>query len=241
MNRYFLIVILSFLFSDNIFSSEKIILDQVSINIHNKPSLQRGAKIFMNNCLGCHTLKYQRYSKFINHLGMPKEVIEKNLIFTTDKYGEPTKIGSLIINAVDEDFSKEAFGVTPPDLSLIVRSRGADWVYTFLTSFYKDDSRPLGVNNKLYPNVSMPHALWWMEGLKKPVEGNPKKYSYVVTGSLSEKEYKQAVTDLVNFLAYVSEPAQLERYKVGFWVLLFLSLFAFLAYLLKKEYWRDID
>lgn len=241
MNRSLFFSILILFFSGNVSASEQVVLDQVTINVHNKPSLQRGAKIFVNNCLGCHTLKYQRYSKFINHLGMSKKMIEKNLIFTSDRYGEPTKIGSLMINAVDSEFSREAFGISPPDLSLIVRSRGADWVYTFLTSFYRDDSRPFGVNNTLYPNVSMPHALWWMEGLKEPMKGNSKKYNYVLTGTLSEKEYKQSITDLVNFLAYVSEPAQLERYKIGFWVILFLLLFAFVAFLLNREYWRDIE
>ena len=146
-----------------------------------------------------------------------------------------------MINSVDVDSSKEAFGIAPPDLTLIARSRGPDWVYTFLLSFYKDDTRPLGVNNSIYPNVSMPHVLWWMEGIKEPVDNNLEEYKYIVVGSLNEKEYKQSITDLVNFLTYVSEPAQLERYKIGFWVLLFLTLFAFVSYLLKREYWKDVE
>ncbi len=241
MNKNIFIILLVLLIPLKISAAEVSPLSPVLINLHNQPSLQRGAKIYINNCLGCHTLKYQRYSKFVNHLGMSKEAIEKNLIFTTDKNGGPTKIGSLILNSVDKDTSKEAFGVEPPDLSLVARSRGPDWVYTFLLSFYKDDTRPLGVNNSLYPNVSMPHVLWWMEGLKVPVKGSVKEFEYVVTGSLNEKEYKQAITDLVNFLTYVSEPAKLERYRIGFWVIIFLVLFAFVAYLLKREYWKDVE
>ena len=241
MNRNIFIIILILFLPQKVFGVEDIALSPVSINLHNQPSLQRGAKIYVNNCLGCHTLKYQRYSKFIDHLGMSKEMIEKNLVFTTDKNGGATKIGSLILNAVDQDASKEAFGVEPPDLSLVARSRGPDWIYTFLISFYKDDSRPLGVNNTLYPNVSMPHVLWWMEGLKEPVDDRLDKFEYTVTGSLDEKEYKQAITDLVNFLTYVSEPAKLERYRIGFWVIIFLTLFAFVAYLLKREYWKDVE
>ena len=126
-------------------------LKPVLIDLNNKASLQRGAQIYINNCFGCHTLKYQRYVKFIDHLSLPKETIENNLIFTTDKDGEKTKIGSLMLNAVNPTSSKEAFGVMPPDLTLIARSRGPEWLYTFLTSFYKDESRPYGVNNTLYP------------------------------------------------------------------------------------------
>lgn len=229
------------LFSNStIAASSGIPLKNVLIDLNNKASLQRGAQIYVNNCLGCHTLKYQRYVKFIDHLQLPKENIEKNLIFTTNKNGEPTKIGSLILNSVNPDSSKEAFGVMPPDLTLIARSRGSEWLYTFLTGFYKDESRPLGVNNTLYPNVNMPHVLWWMEGVKSPTNDNYTEFSYVVSGTMTEREYSKAITDLVNFLTYVSEPAQLDRYRIGFWVILFLSIFSFIAFLLKIEYWKDI-
>ena len=220
-------------------ASQSMPLKSVLIDLNNKSSLQRGAQIYMNNCLGCHTLKYQRYIKFIDHLDLPAETIENNLIFTTNKSGEPTKIGSLILNSVNPDHAIEAFGVMPPDLTLIARSRGADWLYTFLTSFYKDESRPLGVNNSLYSNVGMPHVLAWMEGLKVP-SSEKGKYEYISEGAMNPKEYNKAITDLVNFLVYVSEPAQLDRYRVGFWVILFLSIFSFIAYLLKSEYWKDV-
>ncbi len=215
-------------------------LEKVLIDLTNKQSLQRGAQIYMNNCSGCHTLKYQRYVKFTDHLNLDAKTIEKNLIFTTDLNGERTKIGSLILNAVNKTHSKEAFGVMPPDLTLTARSRGSDWIYTFLLSFYKDESRPFGANNKLYPNVNMPHVLWYMEGVKEPTDSNLTDFKYTSSGSMSYDEYKSSITDLVNFLTYVSEPAQLDRYRIGFWVILFLLIFSALAYLLKVEYWKDV-
>ena len=240
MIRIFIGMLLIFTSSVSFAASGSIPLKPVLIDLNNKASLQRGAQIYVNNCLGCHTLKYQRYVKFIDHLSLSKETIENNLIFTTGKNGEPTKIGSLILNSVNPDSAKEAFGVVPPDLTLIARSRGTEWLYTFLTSFYVDKTRPLGVNNALYQNVGMPHVLSWMEGLKKPVNMEKDQYEYIVKGTMSDKEYQKSITDLVNFLAYVSEPAQLDRYRIGFWVILFLAIFSFLAFLLKIEYWKDV-
>ncbi len=238
--RIFIGMLLIFTSAVTFAATGSIPLKPVLIDLNNKASLQRGAQIYVNNCLGCHTLKYQRYVKFIDHLSLSKETIENNLIFTTGKNGEPTKIGSLMLNAVNPDSAKEAFGVMPPDLTLIARSRGTEWLYTFLTSFYKDDTRPLGVNNALYPNVGMPHVLSWMEGLKKPVNLEKDQYQYIIKGTMTDKEYQKSMTDLVNFLAYVSEPAQLDRYRIGFWVILFLAIFSFLAFLLKIEYWKDV-
>ena len=240
MIRLLAIIVFIFTSSLSFAASGSIPLKPVLIDLNNKASLQRGAQIYVNNCLGCHTLKYQRYVKFIDHLSLSKETIENNLIFTTDKNGEPTKIGSLMLNAVNPDSAKEAFGVMPPDLTLIARSRGTEWLYTFLISFYQDDKRPLGVNNALYPNVGMPHVLSWMEGLKKPVNLEKDQYEYISKGTMSDKQYRKSATDLVNFLAYVSEPAQLDRYRIGFWVILFLAIFSFIAFLLKIEYWKDV-
>ena len=239
MNRILLILIVMLSPFQVFAATQSMSLDSVLIDLNNKSSLQRGAQIYMNNCLGCHTLKYQRYVKFVDHLELSKETIENNLIFTTNKSGEKTKIGSLILNSVNTDHAKEAFGVVPPDLTLIARSRGADWLYTFLRSFYLDESRPLGVNNSLYSNVGMPHVLAWMEGLKvqSSVDG---KYEYISEGVMNQKEYDRAIADLVNFLVYVSEPAQLDRYRIGFWVILFLGIFSFIAFLLKNEYWKDV-
>ena len=136
-------------------------LKPVQIDLGNKASLQRGAQIFFNNCAGCHTLQYHRYSKFVGDLGISEDMIKSNLILTTTK-GEKTKLGSVIVNAINHDSIKEGFGVVPPDLTLTARSRGPEWIYTFLTSFYEDNTRPMGVNNVLYPNVNMPHVLWYM-------------------------------------------------------------------------------
>ena len=140
-------------------------LKPVFIDLGNKASLQRGAQIYFNNCAGCHTLQYHRYSKFVDDLGISEEMVKSNLILTTNK-GEKTKLGSTVLNSINPDSIKEVFGVVPPDLTLTARSRGPEWIYTFLTSFYEDDTRPMGVNNILYPNVNMPHVLWYKEGLK---------------------------------------------------------------------------
>ena len=235
-----LLIIAAMILPAQIFAaSQSVPLKSVLIDLNNKSSLQRGAQIYVNNCLGCHTLKYQRYIKFVDHLELPTETIENNLIFTTNKDGEATKIGSLILNSVNPDHATEAFGVMPPDLTLIARSRGADWLYTILTSFYKDETRPLGVNNSLYSNVGMPHVLVWMEGLKKK-SSETSGYEYINKGTMTPAEYDKAMTDLVNFLVYVAEPAQLDRYRIGFWVILFLGVFSFIAFLLKSEYWKDV-
>ena len=139
---------------------------------------------------------------------------------------------------VSKNSIKEVFGVVPPDLTLTARSRGPEWIFTFLTSFYEDNQRPMGVNNLLYPNVNMPHVLWYKEGLKAVNEDGI--LITKVSGNMTQKEYEKEMTDLVNFLTYVSEPAQLERYSIGFWVMIFLVIFVFITYLLKIEYWRDV-
>ena len=239
MNKAYIFVLLAFILSSPVLgASSSAELKPVFIDLGNKASLQRGAQIFFNNCSGCHTLQYHRYSKLVNDLSIPEKMVKSNLILTTQKGGEPTKLGSTITNSINHDSIKEAFGVVPPDLTLTARSRGPEWIYTFLTSFYEDESRPMGVNNILYPNVNMPHVLWYKEGLKTYDENN--QLILKVDGQLSQKEYEQEITDLVNFLTYVSEPAQLERYTIGFWVMIFLVFFAFITYLLKIEYWRDI-
>ena len=239
MNKAYIFILLGFILSSPVFgASSSVELKPVFIDLGNKASLQRGAQIFFNNCSGCHTLQYHRYSKFVNDLGVSEAMVKSNLILTSQKSGEQTKLGSTITNSINHDSIKEAFGVVPPDLTLTARSRGPEWIYTFLTSFYEDDSRPMGVNNILYPNVNMPHVLWYKEGLKTYDENN--QLILKVDGQLSQKEYEQEITDLVNFLTYVSEPAQLERYTIGFWVMIFLVFFAFITYLLKIEYWRDI-
>ncbi len=238
MVKNFALIASVFFLSTSLYgASSGVPLKPVLIDLGNKASLQRGAQIFFNNCSGCHTLKYHRYSKFVGDLDLTEKMIKDNLILTTNK-GVKTKLGSVITNSMNPDAIKEVFGVIPPDLTLTARSRGSEWIYTFLTSFYEDDSRPMGVNNLLYPNVNMPHVLWYKEGLKAKDDNN--QLIIKVNGQLSQREYENEITDLVNFLTYVSEPAQLERYTIGFWVILFLVFFAFITYLLKIEYWRDI-
>jgi ubiquinol-cytochrome c reductase cytochrome c1 subunit len=184
-------------------------------------------------------------------LGLSDLEVEQNFIFTHDDDGVPTKVGSLMTIAMDKKYGKEAFGLPVPDLTLVARSRGSNWIYTYLRSFYLDENQPMGVNNLLIPNVAMPHALWELQGWQKPVyrietdeHNQPRevieKLELVEQGELTPAEYDQAVRDITNFLTYVSEPALLVRKTVGVWVVLFLLIITGIAYMLKKEYWKDI-
>lgn len=226
--------------------------DYFRIDTANKAGLQRGARNFMAYCSGCHSLKYLRYNRVGKDLGIPDDLLKTNLMFTTDKPGDAIK-SSMPATAADW------FGQVPPDLSLEARSRGAAWVYTYLNSFYVDASRPLGVNNIMLPGVSMPHVLADLQGLqvKKEAahaaeggEGAPAEahgeghggspLELVTKGKLSPEEYKQFTADLTNFLVYAAEPARNDRISKGWTVFAFLVVFMGIAYLLKKEYWKDI-
>ncbi|TMP33047.1 cytochrome c1 [Pseudoalteromonas rubra] len=207
-------------------------------------SLQRGAKLFMNYCLGCHQMQYQRYERTFRDIGIPVEIGKETLIF------DDSKVGGHILNAMDTDDAAKWFGAAPPDLTLVARVRGADWVYTYLKSFYVDESRPFGVNNSVFPLVGMPHVLQELQGVPtaefEEVEEHGVKVQKVKSittdgsGELSADEYDQAVRDLTNFLAYVGEPSRLQSEALGIKVLGFLVIFFILAFLLKKEYWRDV-
>lgn len=221
-----------------------------AVNLGEK-TLQRGFKYFVNYCMGCHSASYSRYNRVAADLNLSDEQVLENLVFTTDADGEQTKIGERMLTAMTTEYGKAIFGVAPPDLSLTARSRGADWIYTYLKSFYLDESRPMGVNNLAFENVGMPHVLWplqgWQKGNFHTVEdgkGTTKKvfdgFETVSAGSLSAEEYDQVVADITNFMVYLGEPAQAQRKSMGIKVMLFLFLFAGLAYLLNKEYWRDI-
>lgn len=209
----------------------------------NLPSLQRGARDFMAYCSGCHGLKYLRYNRVAQDLGIPEELLKTNLMYTSDKPAD------VIVTAMPAT-AAEWFGAQPPDLSLTARSRGADWVYTYLQSFYLDPSRPVGVNNTLLPGASMPHVLWELQGLQAKVEHHgeaaaegehgAKPFELVQAGKLSPEEYKKFVGDLTNFLVYAAEPGRNHRIAFGWKVLAFLSVFFVLAYALKKEYWKDV-
>lgn len=215
-------------------------LEDADIDLGDQASLQRGAKYFVNYCLSCHSAKFQRYNRTAKDLGLSEEEVKENLMFTTDKIGETMTV------AMDAQDANTWFGVAPPDLSVIARARGVDWIYTYLRSFYIDESRPFGVNNLVFPDVGMPHVLWKLQGTQKAVfqehEGQKvfEKFEQVTPGSLSPEEFDAAVRDLTAFLSYVGEPIQMERKRLGTWVLLFLAVFFVLAYLLKKEYWKDV-
>lgn len=213
-------------------------------NIRDRASLQRGAMLYMNYCSGCHALGYQRYSRTAEDLGISEELMMANLNFTGAKFGEQIKTSMAPADGT------AWFGKAPPDLSLVARRKpgGPDWTYNFLKGFYVDETRPSGWNNKVMPGASMPNVLWQLQGIQKPVmaehkEGEPAHIASLELaspGQLSPEEYDRAVRDITAFLTYVGEPAALKRTSIGVWVILFLAAFTFLAWLLKKEYWRDV-
>jgi len=222
-----------------------------------KASLQRGASLYMNYCMGCHSLQYSRYNRVATDLGIPEDLYEANLMFDPN-----VKIGALMTNSMDDSHAKKWFGVAPPDLTLVSRARQPEWLYTYLRTFYRDDSRPYGVNNKVFKDVGMPNALLELQGLQECVPGpvtahnggvkrDPLtgediledpcgKFEIPVAGELTPEEYDGAVYDLVNFLAYVAEPMVIDRHRIGKYTLLFIALFTILAWLLNREYWKDV-
>lgn len=219
----------------------------VSVNLDDKPALQRGARTFVNYCLSCHSAKYQRYNRMAKDLGIDEGLVADNLMFASDKIVDQMTI------AMRAEDSERWFGAPPPDLSVIARSRGETWLFNYLLNFYKDDNpaRPFGVNNRIFPDVGMPNVLWSLQGIQEPVyeevtgdDGEThevfKGFEIVQAGAMSDGEFKRTVKDLVSFLVYVGEPAKLVRYDVGMWVLLFIAAFFFLARALYKEYWRDV-
>ncbi|WP_047691547.1 cytochrome c1 [Vibrio sp. ZOR0018] len=220
-------------------------LDKANNDLTDQASLQHGAKLFMNYCFGCHSTQYQRYERVANDLNIPSDLMKENLIFDPN-----AKIGQLMENAIPDKSAAKWFGAPPPDLTLVARVRGTDWLYTYLRSFYADPSRPFGVNNIVFPSVGMPHVLEELQGIPQPVYGthlvNGEEVKAVIgvesdgTGELSQSEYDQAVRDIVNFLEYSAEPVKLERQTLGWWVMAFLVLFTIVVVLLKKEYWRDV-
>lgn len=211
-----------------------------------KRSLQRGARTFFNYCMGCHTADYHRYNRMAKDIGLSDEFVLDNMVFTTDAEGEQTKVGSLMANNMSKSYAKKAFGVQPPNLALVSKSRGVDWLYTFLKSFYHDPSRPYGANNVVFPQVGMPHVLadlqGWQTAKFEEHDGHETFEGFVplTAGTQSAAEYERTVRDLVGFLDYLGDPNRATRHAVGFWVMLFLLVFTVLAYLLKKEYWKDV-
>lgn len=254
-----------------------------------KISMQRGMQVYMNNCMGCHALSFQRYNRTAKDLSIPEDVMMENLIFSD------AKVGDLMTNNMQPKAAANWFGAAPPDLSVVARARGTHWLYNYLRAFYVDSSRPYGVNNSVFKEVGMPHVLENMQGMQAKTEkvkglendinyakadiasankaleegsGNSSELSKTISsaekiihdaeaeltqlsaegkyfaiikeGLLSPEEFDKEMANLVNFLDYVGEPIKLERRSMGVWVLLFILCFGFVAYLLKKEYWKDI-
>jgi ubiquinol-cytochrome c reductase cytochrome c1 subunit len=225
-------------------SSAKTPLDRAPINLHDRVSLQRGAQLFVNHCLNCHSAASMRYLR-LTDLGLTEAQIRENLLFTTEKIGDP------MTAAMDPAVAKAAFGVVPPDLSLVGRSRGPDWLYTYMRSFYRDPASKTGWNNAIFPSVAMPHVLWDLQGdqylhvteRQDPNTGDTKRTQRLVLerpGKLTPVAYDQQVADLVNYLSYMAEPAQTDRKKWGVLVLFFLAGFFVVALLLKAEFWKDV-
>ncbi len=226
--------------------------DHIEIDWTDKAAMQRGARTFVNYCMSCHSAAYSRFNRVGADLGISDEMVLKNLVFTTDVKGDKTKVGELMKTTMTTEYGEEAFGVMPPDLSLIARSRGVNWLYNYLRGFYIDESREgVGVNNGVFKNVGMPHVLVGLQGLQSPeykvttdAGGNEVKtivgFKMIKAGTMSESEYDQMVYDLVAFLDYLAEPYKQTRKDVGTGVIIFLLFFLVLAYALKREYWKDI-
>lgn len=215
--------------------------EKARINLKDQASLQRGAKYFVNYCLGCHSLQYVRYNRVGRDLGISEAQLTQFLIFGDAKSGD------LMTSALRPEDGEKWFGTEIPDLTLVTRWRTPDWVYSYLKSFYTDDSRPYGVNNLVFPDVGMPHALAQLQGVQEAVhaqggrhDGQIQGLKLVEPGTLTPEEYDTMVRDITNFLTYVGEPVKLERRRLGVFVLLFLGLMFYLTYNLKKEYWKDV-
>ncbi|HIH2762538.1 MAG TPA: cytochrome c1 [Candidatus Azoamicus sp. MARI] len=242
------IIYFSFLFfAFSVNASSNVTLDQLDINLESRSSLQRGAKVFFDYCQGCHSLKYIRYSDLVKGLSLSETkeksldvVIKETLMHSSNKISENSPVLSSISNN-----AAKWFGKMPPDLSLIARYRGVDWLYTYMRSFYKDPSRPWGVNNLVFPDVGMPHVLLNLQGLQVLKEGHhaqniDKMLDLIENGELSKNEYNALVKDLVTFLSYVGEPIQVERSNLGYKVLIYLLVLIIVLFFLKKEYWKDV-
>lgn len=218
--------------------------DRAGNDVSNVASLQRGARNFVNYCMGCHSAQYVRYNQLVRDLGLSTEQVVENLMFAATK---PTETMNA---AMPADDAQRWFGQPPPDLSLIARARGADYLYNFLRAYYVDPTRPTGVNNLMLPNPSMPHVLWELQGLQRAVfeeeqqDGVTHKvfrgFEQLSPGSLTPEEYDQFVRDTVNFLDYIGEPMKLKRQSLGILVIAFLLVFGLFSWLLKKEIWKDI-
>jgi ubiquinol-cytochrome c reductase cytochrome c1 subunit len=231
-------------------SSEGVAWDKAPNKVNDMAALQNGAKLFVNHCLNCHSAAYMRYNR-LKEIGLTEAQIKENLLFATDKVGETMK------SAIDPKQAKDWFGANPPDLTVIARSRagsggtGADYLYTYLRTYYRDETKATGWNNLAMPNVAMPHVLWDLQGERKPIFNEVEehghkvqvfsgKWEQVKPGSMTPLQYDQAIGDLVGYMQWMAEPAQATRVRVGVWVLLFLLMFAVVAWRLNASYWKDV-
>jgi len=248
--------ILAFTFSITALVSTMVIassgahLDKANNDLTDKESLKKGFKTYINYCLGCHQLQYQRYNRTFTDLGIEEADGIENYMYTGEKVGDHIK------NTMPAKEAAKWFGTAPPDLTLEARLRNPDWIYTYLRSFYTDNKRPFGVNNVVFKDVGMPHVLQDLQGVqekiitqekiianeKEGIEGQPEisHLSEAVEGELTAEEYDVVVRDLTNFLEYVGEPSKLERQNMGYGVLVFLFIFFIISWFLKKEYWKDV-
>jgi ubiquinol-cytochrome c reductase cytochrome c1 subunit len=222
-------------------------LDRAPIDPRDAVSIQRGAQVFVNYCLNCHSAEAMRYQR-LSDLGLSDQQIQDNLMFATAKVGDTMTV------AMRRKDAKDWIGVAPPDLSVVARSRGADWLYTYLRTFYRDDNRETGWNNLAFPNVGMPHVLYELQGQQtlkvseskgghsaESVDSQViKALAIEKPGTLSPVEYDKLIADLVNYLVFMSEPARETRERIGYAVLIFLGVLFVPVYLLKKEYWKDV-
>ncbi len=216
-------------------------MKEMTPDLENLPSLQEGFRLYVNYCIGCHSLKYQRYERTVDDLGISHDIALEHLVFTGQK------IGDLMTSAMDPEQAKSWFGAPPPDLTSVARVRDPTWIYNYLQTFYVDETRPFGVNNKVFPNAGMPHVLMDLQGVQScaPVSGEAGEAAHcelVVDGGglYTVEEYDQATYDIANFLFYVGDPSRLERHRLGVYVLLFLVVLYVLTFLLGREYNKEV-
>ena len=228
---------------------DSIAWDKAPNKTNDLAALQHGAKLFVNHCLNCHSAAYMRYNR-LTDIGLTEQQIKDNLLFTTDKVGDTMR------SAIDPKQAAQWFGANPPDLTLVARSRsghggtGADYLYTYLRTYYRDDTKPTGWNNLAFPNVGMPNVLWELQGERRPVYDTVEEHGHEVhvfkgweqakPGAMTPLQYDHAVGDLVNYLQWMAEPSQNSRVRIGVWVLIFLTFFTFIAWRLNAAYWKDI-
>ncbi|MBB3104656.1 cytochrome c1 [Azomonas macrocytogenes] len=240
MKRFFIMLIVVLLPALSL-ADGTLSLDRVALDLQDKAAMQDGLRTFVNYCMGCHGARYQRYERVAADLGIPEAILLKSVVFTG------ARVGDHMESSMQSADAKAWFGSGAPDLTLVARVRGSDWLYTYLRGFYEDSTRPYGVNNTVFPNVGMPHVLAPLQGrqvLTCAPAGNDGACERLAvipgTGRLSQSDYDEMVRNLVTFLAYSADPSRLESRRIGTYVLLFLLVFFVFAYLLKREYWRDI-